>query len=121
MLATLCVLMVMTELLFVVVIASFFQCLILEVSCRFQVRIITLPRTTLNLTKHYLALLPYIALVISYVKLIKYLIGSLGFSSINEALLLLGCVVGFIIPVIYFMDYRYKRLVNKIEAWRKNT
>ena len=111
----------MIELLFIVVIASFFQCLILEVFCRFQVRIITLPRTTLNLTKHYLALLTYVALVISYVKLIKYFIGSLGFSSINEALLLLGCVVCFIILVIYFMDYRYKGLVNKIEAWRKNT
>jgi len=111
----------MIELLLIVILASGFQCLVLEIFCRFQVGIVSLPRTALNLTKHYFALLPFVIFVVGYVKLTNYLVSSLGLSSLKGSLLLLGCVICYVIPVVYFMDYRYKGLVIKIEAWRKNT
>lgn len=90
-----------------------------EVHCRLQLRMISRPRTLVNLIKHYLLTLPVISIILLFVIEVRELNLVSGLSKINKSLMDLGCLIIFLLPLIYIMDRRYPKLISKREGWRK--
>ena len=111
----------MVYLIIVVSISTTFFALVVEIYCRLQLKIISKPRTIKNLIKHYLIALPVMFLVFFYYYKIRGITMTLELSESNRVLLDFLCVIIFIAPLMYVLDWRYPGLVSKIEDWRKNT
>ena len=111
----------MVNLIIMVAISTIVFALIIEVHCRLQSKIIAKPRTMANLIKHYLMALPVVLLMLLYFYEIRSITVTLGLSELNGVFLDLCCVIIFISPLLYIMDWRYPGLMNKMENWRKNT
>ena len=110
----------MVNLIIMVVISTLVFALVIEVHCRLQSKIITKPRTMVNLVKHYLMVLPVVLLMLFYFYKIRSITVTLGLGELNGAFLDLCCVFIFISPLLYIMDWRYPGLMSRMENWRKN-
>jgi uncharacterized membrane protein len=91
-----------------------------ELHCKFQEKQIAKSRTVRNLFIHYLITVFYIAFTLIGVAIFWRAYSSLNLPQLQKIVFLLFSVIILIAPILFITSWRYPRIVEKMEKWRKS-
>ena len=91
-----------------------------ELHCKLQEKQIAKSKTVINLFIHYLITAFYLVFTLIGVTIFWHAYSSLNLPQIQKLVFLLFSVVIFVSPILFIASWRYPRLVEQMEKWRKS-